>query len=95
YVAFGLAVGKPDPDRAGSMRPRPSQDVVLHHNRYDASRSEGWLEGYEEAFKDFRSTARLSKRSWAESVQVGTGLPYMDGRENLRKTVEDRGYLLG
>jgi Nitroreductase family len=36
-VAFGLAVGSPDPDENAGVKPRPPQAAVLHHEQYDAA----------------------------------------------------------
>ncbi|GAA1648548.1 nitroreductase family protein [Actinoplanes couchii] len=95
FVVFGLAVGRPDPARSADIRPRPAQSVVLHHDRYDATRGDGWLGEYETATRRFRAESGMRERSWAESVVVGTGRPYLDGRENLRRMVEKQGYRLG
>lgn len=94
YVAFGMAVGVPDQNRPSDIRPRPSQSVVLHHNRYEAAPLEQWLDGYEETFQEFRTRNQMKPKTWLESVTYASTKPYMDGRENLRETVQDRGYLL-
>ncbi|HWS36636.1 MAG TPA: hypothetical protein VN408_28350 [Actinoplanes sp.] len=67
---------------------------MLHHDRYDGTPADGWLDEYESAFRDFRAASGMQERSWAESVLVGTGRPDMDGRENLRQMVQDQGYRL-
>lgn len=91
YVTFGMAVGRPDPARMSSIRPRPAQGVVLHHNHYGTP-PEGWIADYEEAFSDFRDRAGLQPRSWASAVTHGTGSSYMDGRENLSEAVTRQGF---
>ncbi|MGP2442360.1 nitroreductase family protein [Streptomyces sp. JW3] len=95
YVVFGMAIGTPDPDRPSTVRPRPAQSVVLHRERYQARPAEEWVEDYEAAFKDFRAEYGLRDKTWSHAVATGTSLDYMDGRENLRRTLEERGYLLG
>ncbi|MFI8527615.1 nitroreductase family protein [Promicromonospora sukumoe] len=92
YVVFGMAIGTPDPDQIGSMRPRPPQHVVLHHERYDADQTTEWIDDYEAAFREFRTEAGLREKTWADAVATASGLSYMDGREDLRATVQDRGY---
>jgi hypothetical protein len=89
-----MAIGTPDPHRPSAMHPRPAQDVVLHRERYRTRPTEEWIEDYETAFKDFRAEYGLRDKTWSHSVAVSTGLDYMDGRENLRRTLEERGYLL-
>ena len=95
YVVFGMALGIPDPQRPAALRPRPAQDVVLHRERYDASLDGSWIEEYEEAFKEFRAEYGLRDKTWKHAVATGTSWDYLGGRENLRQTVEDRGYKLG
>jgi hypothetical protein len=92
-VAFGMAIGYPDPDRDTNIRPRPAQNVVLHHERYHDA-PEGWLEAYEAAFQDFRTTSRMRQMIWAESIKKSVGYDYLDGRQNLRQTFQERGFKL-
>ncbi|SDF02059.1 NADPH-dependent oxidoreductase [Streptomyces griseoaurantiacus] len=94
YVVFGMAIGTPDPHRPSAVHPRPAQDVVLHRERYRTRPTKEWIEDYEIAFKDFRTEYGLRDKTWSHSVVMGMGLEYMDGRENLRRTLEQRGYLL-
>ena len=94
FVVFGLAVGTPDPARRSGIRPRPAQSVVLHHNRYGAVATEEWVDAYEDAFRRFREEQGMPPKTWLESVAYASSAPYLDGRENLRDTVQDRGYLL-
>lgn len=95
YVVFGMAIGRPDPDRVGSIRPRPPQDVVLHRERYRPNGDRGWISDYETAFQEFRTEAGLREKTWVDAVVTASGAAYLDGRENLRKTVQRRGYRLG
>lgn len=94
YVTFGLVVGRPDRSRPANVRPRPSQQVVLHFNQYEDTRSREHLDAYEPEFKRFREAAGLSRMTWRESVRNSMKYGYMDGRENLRDTVVARGFLL-
>ncbi|MEE1622753.1 nitroreductase family protein [Zafaria sp. J156] len=94
YVVFGMAVGKPDPERRSGIRPRPAQSVVLHHNHYDSGETAEWVHGYEDAFREFRTTQGMKPKTWIDSVVYGSSMDYMDGRENLRTTVQERGFEL-
>ena len=94
FVVFGMCVGRPDPARPGSIRPRPRQEVVLHRERYHMARPAKWLESYESAFHQFRERLGMSRKTWTTAVAYASTKPYMDGRENLRQAVEERGYLL-
>ena len=95
FAVFGMVVGKPDSTRASSIRPRPAQPVVLHYNQYDRGRYRDYLDGFEEAFLDFRTTQNMKPRTWQEAVcESATSMDYMGGREHLRETVQQRGFKL-
>lgn len=95
YVVFGMAVGKPDPTEVSRIRPRLSQNAVLHYNGYNKDR---WLDEvtvYEKAFLEFREEIGLKNKSWQETVRFSSNdLTYMEGRENLRTTLQERGFKL-
>ncbi len=98
YVVFGMTLGHPDPKRMSEFTPRPQQAVVLHHNRYDADAAAQALQTYDQAFDGMRETlaARfgVQLKAWREGVRGSVQVDYMDGRENLRKTVQERGFEL-
>lgn len=94
YVTFGMVVGYPAPEAQARLRPRPSQDVVLHRNRYEAERGEK-IVAYEEPFKRFRQDLGMKQKTFAEAATFSSNdMSFMDGRENLRATVEQRGFKL-
>lgn len=95
FVTFGMAVGRPDVSRTSSMRPRPAQPVVLHHNSYNHGRYREYLERYEQACLEFRTTQGMKPKSWQGAVHEGaTSMDYMGGRENLREMVTTQGFKL-
>ncbi|UYG53918.1 nitroreductase family protein (plasmid) [Comamonas endophytica] len=96
FVAFGLVVGKPAdlPGKPETVRPRPPQSVVLHHDRYDFQRSMAGLDDYEAEFGKFREHMGSARRSWKESVVHYNRFDYMDGREKLRQAMVERGFNL-
>lgn len=98
YVVFGMTLGYPDPERLSAYTPRPQQAVVLHHDRYDAQASEKALHTYDHAFDDMRQELKerfdLNLKEWREGVRGSVTIGYMDGRENLRQTVQERGFKL-
>lgn len=94
YVTFGMVVGRPAPEAQGRLRPRPSQDVVLHRNRYEADR-QNKIADYEAPFRYFRDEMGMKLKTFTEAVGFSANdIAYMDGRENLRSTVEARGFKL-
>lgn len=92
FVVFGMAIGKPDNNRPSAIRPRPAQSVVLHHEKYTRDEKKDWIQMYEAATSAFRTKNNLRNKTWVESVILGSGFEYMDGRENLRSVVQDRGF---
>lgn len=98
YVVFGMTLGYPDPKRMSEFTPRPQQAVVLHHNRYNADAAAQALQTYDQAFDGMRETlaARfgVQLKAWREGVLGSVQVDYMDGRENLRQTVQERGFAL-
>lgn len=95
YVAFGMAVGVPDPAVRTRVRPRPAQDVVLHHNAYDLARAMRGLERYEAPFKAFREELGMESKTWKDAVLASaTDMAYMAGREDMRATLEGAGFKL-
>ena len=95
FIPFGMAVGHPDPARAPQMRPRPAQPMVLHHNHYDDSTWQQYLDDYEAAYRAFRETSRMQPRTWQDAVHTAaTSMAYMGGREHLREFVQSRGFEL-
>lgn len=96
YVVCGLVVGRPanSPDTPETVRPRPPQQVVLHHDRYDSEHSMRALDAYETEFHKFREGIGMGQWTWKDSVVYSNKFEYMDGREDLRDTVVERGFKL-
>lgn len=95
FVAFGMAVGHPDPERASSQRPRLPQAAVLHHNGYQLDSYRPHLDGYEDAYLRFRQDRGMTEKTWQGSVQAyATSMDYMGGRQNLRDMVTQQGFAL-
>ncbi|SAQ63272.1 Oxygen-insensitive NADPH nitroreductase [Klebsiella michiganensis] len=93
YVVCGLVVGWPDPKSNASIRPRLPQNVVAHLNRYNSSDFDAHVKSYEEAFHTFREGLGMKDKTWKQAVQSSaTSMAYMDGRQNLRTTLEERGF---
>jgi len=93
YVTFGMVVGKPDPERLSNIRPRPNQKFVLHYNGYKKEQWKKELKSYEDTFLEFREKSKMKKKTWKEHVLFSVNdMDYLNGRENLRTTLEDRGF---
>jgi len=95
FVTFGMAVGRPDPDRASRQRPRLPQAAVLHHNGYQKDRYREHLDGYEQAYLRFREAQNMKPGTWQGSArEAATSMAYMGGREHLRDMVVEQGFKL-
>lgn len=95
YVTFGMVVGKPDLSHLSAIRPRPNQKVVLHYNNYDTVNSLEALDTYEESFQQFRKEQKMKDKKWKKDVAyTANSLDYMHERQNLRITVEEKGFKL-
>lgn len=95
YVVFGMAVGIPDPNEPGRLRPRPSQNVVLHQNVYDKDKWIGQIDAYEKEFLKFREDLGLKDKKWSDAVRTASNdMIFMEGRENLSKTLKINGFEL-
>ncbi|MDF2785236.1 MAG: nitroreductase [Pantoea eucrina] len=93
YVVCGLVVGWPATDSDAAIRPRLPQSVVAQHNFYSACHLDAHVRSYEEAFHAFREGLGMKDKTWKQAVQgAATSLDYMDGRQNLRETLEERGF---
>lgn len=95
FVTFGMAVGRPDPERTSSPRPRMAQGAVLHLNGYRTDRFQEFLGDYENAYRDFRQAQQMKPGSWQDSaVAAATSMEYMGGRQALRDVVTGHGFEL-
>ncbi|WP_292036373.1 MULTISPECIES: nitroreductase family protein [unclassified Brevundimonas] len=95
FVAFGMAVGHPDPERTSTQRPRLPQPVVLHHDGYQQGRYRQYLDGYEAAYLQFREERGMKPKTWQGSAHAyATSMDYMGGRQRLRDMVTERGFKL-
>ncbi|MDO5620698.1 MAG: nitroreductase family protein [Paracoccus sp. (in: a-proteobacteria)] len=95
FVAFGMALGVPDPNRQSIQRPRLPQSVVLHHNGYNHNSYHEALGGYEAAYQTFREGQGMKPKTWTSSVHESmTSMDYMGGREKLRDFATKTGFKL-
>lgn len=93
YVVFGMVLGIPDSSELSRIRPRLSQKAVLHYNGYNREKWIDEVKIYEDALHDFRVQNNMKMKTWKEDIIFSTSnMDYMDGREELRNTLEARGF---
>ncbi|WP_438010348.1 NADPH-dependent oxidoreductase [Sorangium sp. So ce321] len=97
FATFGLCVGWPDPATPASIKPRLSQEVVLHHERYGAfDGSVGALEAYDRLMERFYAKERMGVQgSWSRhSAARVESAQALRGRDRLRAALSSMGFEL-
>jgi len=96
FPLFGLVVGKPDPARPASVKPRLPQDSVLFREtyRWEHTQDEA-LGSYNERLRAFQLEQQLAARDWTDIVAQRTrGPEAMAGRHLLRQVIDHLGFPL-
>lgn len=92
-AVFGLCIGYPDPDRPADVKPRLSQQLVLHRERYDASLPEAPLRHYEEALTAFQHAQGIPAVGWASAALSRVrGPEALSGRDRIREVLATLGF---
>jgi nitroreductase len=94
FAVFGMAVGRPDPAKAGGVRPRLGQGAVLHREQYawnDAQREA--ITTYDEKFREFQKEAGLPEQGWIrQALSRVRGPESLSGRDRLAETLRKLGF---
>lgn len=94
FPLFGLVVGKPDPSRPASVKPRLPQSVVLHHERYDTSAEAGGLAAYETTIQAFQASQQQPVQEWKKQAVGRVKLPPVPGGATpIDVALRQRGFL--
>lgn len=94
-VVFGLCVGRPDPARPASVRPRLPQSVVLHHEQYDATRDAAGVAAYDAVFTEFQRAEAMPADGWVSRVVDRLGaVKGLAGRDRMRSALKALGFPL-
>jgi nitroreductase len=96
FAAFGMAIGRPDPNRPASVKPRLAQEAVLFHEQYSFGKAQlSAIAAYNEVMREFQIEQRMPEQDW--SVQIARrlrGPESLDGRDVLRKALHQLGFEL-
>jgi nitroreductase len=96
FAVFGMAIGRPDPDRPASVKPRLPQEAVLSHEQY--SFGEAQLEAvaaYNKVMREFQREQGLPEQEWSTLVARRLRGPQsLDGRHVLRQVLHNLGFEL-
>lgn len=94
-AVFGMCVGQPDPARPAQVKPRLSQGLVLHEERYDPSLSPPAVEAYDAAMTAFQEAEGMRPVGWSRVVVQRVGGPAaLTGRDRLREVLKRLGFPL-
>ncbi|KQV84420.1 NADPH-dependent oxidoreductase [Rhizobium sp. Root1220] len=95
FAVFGLTVGYPDPARPADVKPRLSQQAVLHRNRYDPTAHRAALVDYNHALGSFQREQAMPPADWTEQVssRIGTETA-LKGRHVLKGVIRKLGFTL-
>ena len=95
-AVFGMCMGKPDPARPASVKPRLPQSVVLHQERYSLDAQEPGIEAYNAAMVQFYEQQKMNVRgTWAvHSSKRIAGPETLSGRDKLVDFLRARGFAL-
>jgi len=95
FVAFGLVVGRADPDRPAAIKPRPAQEIVLHHDRYCGPATAHAIERYDAASRAFQNDQAQPPTGWVAPLLSRLGnAASLSGRDRLRAALGRLGFPL-
>ena len=95
-AVFGLCVGHPDPAFPAAIKPRPSQEVVLHRETYSLPTQDGGIAAYNEAMGRFYDSQGMKVHgTWAaHSAKRVAGPESLSGRDRLVEALHSLGFPL-
>ena len=93
---FGLAIGKPNPTKPASIKPRLSQDEVLHRSRWNNDTQKDNLAAYDKTLADFNAQEqRKDLPLWTyRSAHRVESIASLHGRHVLHEVLQERGFNL-
>jgi nitroreductase len=95
FAVFGMAVGYPDPAKETGIKPRLPQDVVLHHEHYDAALKRDAIERYNGAARDFMREQGMKEQDWTlQATARLKDVPAMHGRDRMKEALLNLGFEL-
>jgi len=93
YPVFGLCVGRPDPARPSSVKPRLPQSAVLYRERYEPAPVEQETAGYDAAMRAFYASQGLPMTVWSEHSLARLKNAFeLKGRDRLRDALAGLGF---
>lgn len=95
FGVFGLCVGYAAASAANEVKPRLPQDVVLHHEVYDASDEPAHRAAYDRLMTAFSARHEMAADTWTKRVIGRMGkIAAMSGRDKMVSTLHAMGFPL-
>ncbi len=95
FVLFGLCVGYATEQAAGEVKPRMPQPMMLHHERYDASKAGTLRQAHDKAMTEFSARNEMQAGTWTQRVLNRLGpMSSMNGRERLAAALAALGFTI-
>lgn len=96
FPVFGLVVGKPDPARPASVKPRLPQATILHRETYQTTSESDAVASYDTTFAAFQATQNLPVTGWsAQATQRTASAAALGSRVRLAAAVAALGFKIG
>jgi nitroreductase len=93
FIVFGLCVGYATDAAQGEVKPRLSQDTVVHHDRYAPDGEATQRAAYDRELDAFSRRHEMAATTWTQRVLNRMGpLKSMNGRETLRQSLKRLGF---
>jgi nitroreductase len=95
FAVFGMCVGYASAGGATEVKPRLPQDVVVHHETYDATGETAHRAAYDGVLEGFSIRQGMAVDTWTKRVIGRMGkLAAMSGRDKLVATLHAMGFEL-
>jgi nitroreductase len=95
FGVFGMCVGYASATAANEIKPRLPQDVIVHHDTYDATGEQAHRAAYDALMGAFSARNDMAADTWTKRVIGRMGkLAAMSGRDNLAGILNAMGFEL-
>lgn len=97
FAVFGLCIGYPDPAHATAIKPRLSQEAVLHRDTYRLDVQDAAINGYNNVMADFYAKQQMNNvvGDWSQhSVNRIASADSLRNRAHLREALNHLGFEL-
>jgi len=94
FAVFGMAVGRPDPARPASIKPRLPQELVLHRETYRSENEPERIAAYDERLTAFSEANGMGRTDWSSRIVSRLSIRGLGGRDRIRGALERLGFPL-